>query len=197
MAVITRIYKSHEDAAATVTGLEAVGLGHEEISVIGCGPSGPAAAAAGSADDTQSGTGAAAAATAGTVLGGGAGLLAGLGALAIPGIGPVVAAGWLVATLTGAGVGAAVGAGAGGLVGSLVKSGETEEDAEVYAESVRRGCYLVTAMVDDKRVGEAHRILSNRGADAAQQRATYQQTGWSKFDATAAPYQAAENATVR
>ena len=57
------------------------------------------------------GTGAGA--TFGTVVGGGAGLLAGLGLLAIPGLGPVVAAGWLASTLVGAGVGAA----AGGLVG--------------------------------------------------------------------------------
>ncbi len=189
MPVITRIYKSYEDAEATVSGLEAAGLGHEEISVIGCGQSGPASSAASA--ETQGGTGAAAAATAGTVIGGGAGLLAGLGALAIPGVGPVVAAGWLVATLTGAGVGAAVGAGTGGLVGSLVKSGETEEDANVYAESVRRGCYLVTAIVDDKRVGEAQRILSTRGANAAQQRAAYQETGWTHFDENAPPYQQA------
>ena len=193
MAVITRIYKSREDAETTVAGLEAAGLGHEEVSLVGCSQKGPASAA-NPAAETESGKGAAAAATAGTVIGGGAGLLAGLGALAIPGVGPVVAAGWLVATLTGAGVGAAMGAGTGGLVGSLVKSGETEEDANVYAESVRRGCYLVTAMVDDKRVGETQRILSNHGASAAQQREAYQQTGWTRFDENAPPYQPAEHA---
>ncbi len=193
MAVITRIYKSYEDAATTVAGLEAAGLGHEEVSLIGCSQSGPAKPG-GPAVETQSATGAAAAATAGTVFGGGAGLLAGLGALAIPGVGPVVAAGWLVTMLSGAGVGAAVGAGTGGLLGSLVQSGVPEEDANVYAESVRRGCYLVTAMVDDKRVGEAQRILSTRGADAAQHRAAYQQAGWSRFDENAPSYQPAEEA---
>lgn len=64
------------------------------------------------------------------MLGGGAGLLAGLSSLAIPGVGPVVAAGWLITTLTGAGVGAA----AGGLLGSLTGAGVEEAGAKGYAE---------------------------------------------------------------
>ena len=57
--------------------------------------------------------------------------------LAIPGLGPVVAAGWLASTLVGAGIGAA----AGGLTGSLTDVGVSHEDAYAYAEGVRRGGY--------------------------------------------------------
>src|SRR5439155_20856442 len=86
---------------------------------------------------TAAGTGA----SIGTVVGGGAGLLAGLGMLEIPGIGPVVAAGWLVSTAAGAAAGAA----AGGLIGSLTGAGVSKEHAHIYAEGVRRGGSLVTA----------------------------------------------------
>ena len=77
------------------------------------------------------------------------GLLAGLGLLAIPGLGPIVAAGWLAATAVGAGIGAAGGAATGSLVGALKNSGHTEEDANVYSEGVRRGGTLVSAKVQD------------------------------------------------
>ena len=65
------------------------------------------------------------------------------------GLGPIVAAGWLVAALTGAGVGAA----AGGLLGALTGSGLSEEESHVYAEGVRRGGNLVTVRTDDSRCG--------------------------------------------
>jgi hypothetical protein len=74
--------------------------------------------------------------------------LTGLGIMAIPGVGPVVAAGWLAAT-------AAVGGAAGGLIGALTDSAVPEEDAHVYAEGVRRGGALVTAKVDDARAAQA------------------------------------------
>jgi hypothetical protein len=84
-------------------------------------------------------TGAETGAGVGTAVGGAAGLLAGLGLLAIPGVGPVVAAGWLVATA----VGAVAGAATGGLIGGLTGAGVSEDDAHVYAEGVRRGGSLV------------------------------------------------------
>lgn len=181
---LTRLYDHHEDAVSTVQALEAAGMGHDEISLIGgneAGTYGTAAPAGGTAT-THGGEGAGAGATIGTLLGGGAGLLAGIGALAIPGLGPVVAAGWLVAAITGAGVGAA----ALGLVGALVDSGVSHEDAEVYAEGVRRGGFLVTARVDDSRVAEAQHILSSRGVDVAARRREYQAAGWTGYQADAA-----------
>ena len=84
------------------------------------------------------------------------GLLAGLGAFAISGIGPVVGAGWLATTL----IGAAAGGLAGGLVGSLIEAEVEERDAHVYGESLRRGGVLVTARVDEEELDAAAAILS-------------------------------------
>ena len=177
---ITRLYDNHADAAADVTRLEAAGVPHDDISLIGGHPAtGTAADATGEAAPAA-GTGA----TIGTVLGGGAGLLAGLGSLAIPGVGPVVAAGWLIATLTGAGVGAAVGGGAGGIVGSLTGAGVSEEDAHVYAESVRRGGTLVTVRADESNAAMIDQTLHVNSIDTAARRSDYQATGWSRFDDT-------------
>jgi len=79
----------------------------------------------------------------GAALGGAAGLLAGLGAFVLPGIGTVIAAGWLASTLAGAVAGGA----AGGVVGALIEAGVSENDAAGYAEGVRRGGALVTIRV--------------------------------------------------
>ncbi|MGF6178734.1 hypothetical protein ABIE33_007054 [Ensifer sp. 4252] len=76
--------------------------------------------------------------------------------MASPGVGPVVAAGWLAATAAGAIAGSAV----GGIIGALTDSGVPEEDAHVYAEGVRRGETLVTA-VNGRRIFRkcGHRIF--------------------------------------
>ena len=135
-------------------------------------------------EDETTETGAGTGATLGTILGGGAGLLAGLGMLAIPGVGPIVAAGWLIATLTGAGVGAA----AGGLLGSLVGAGVDEADAQVYAEGVRRGGALVSVRADESDAARIEGILAGRTAvDPAVRRAEWETTGWSGFDDKATP----------
>jgi uncharacterized membrane protein len=103
---------------------------------------------------------------AGTALGGGLGLLAGIGALAIPGVGPVVTAGWLVSTLVGAGVGA----GAGSLVGSLTDTGLREKESRVYAEGVKPGGALVSARVPDERATEIAVLMDQHGALGWQER---------------------------
>lgn len=72
--------------------------------------------------------------------------MAGIGLLAISGLGPVVAAGWLASMA----VGAAAGAATGGIVGALTEAGLSREDASRYAEGVRRGGTLVTAKVPDQ-----------------------------------------------
>jgi hypothetical protein len=201
-STLTRLYDTHEDALSTVRGLEAAGMGHDEISLIGGNQSGQYAPAATdtvavAATDHHESDAIGAGAAAGTIIGGGLGLMAGIGAMAIPGVGPVVAAGWLVATLAGAGVGAVVGGGAGGLVGVLTGAGVSEQDAHVYAEGIRRGGFLVTARVDDNRVGEAQRILSSRGVDVAQRRTAYEQEGWKGFQENAPSYQTTERADTR
>ncbi len=134
----------------------------------------------------------------GAAVGGAGGLLAGLGIMAIPGVGPVVAAGWLAATLTGAVGGAVVGGVAGGLIGALTESGVSEEDAHVYAESVRRGGSLVTARVADERYAEADAILAGTNrVDVATRRKLYTEEGWQRFDADADPPEEVERERSR
>jgi len=99
-------------------------------------------------------------AVAGGVLGGAAGLAVSLAGLAIPGIGPIVAAGPIVATLAGAGAGAV----AGGAIGRLTDLGVEKRDAALYAEAVRRGGTLVTLRTDEARADEASAVLRKAGA---------------------------------
>jgi hypothetical protein len=131
-------------------------------------------------------------------VGGVGGLLTGLGLLAIPGVGPVVAAGWLVATAAGAATGAVVGGAAGGLVGSLTGAGVPERDAQFYAEGVRRGGTLVTARVDDARASAAREILQRfKWVDPAVRGAAYREGGWTSFDENAPAYAADQVAAER
>jgi uncharacterized protein (TIGR02271 family) len=109
---------------------------------------------------TQAAEGAATGAIGGGVLGGVIGLLAGVGALAIPGVGPIIAGGTLASTLAGAGIGAA----AGGLLGALVGMGVPEEDAKHFDEGFRSGGTLVTVSAGN-RAEEARACLYESGAD--------------------------------
>jgi hypothetical protein len=109
---------------------------------------------------TQAAEGAATGAIGGGVLGGVIGLLAGVGALAIPGVGPIIAGGTLASTLAGAGIGAA----AGGLLGALVGMGVPEEDAQHFDEGFRAGGTLVTVNAG-ARADEARNCLYDAGAD--------------------------------
>ncbi|WP_375410716.1 YsnF/AvaK domain-containing protein [uncultured Methylobacterium sp.] len=181
---ITALYDSYDDATRAVTKLEAAGIPHGDISLVGND------GRTGTTDRTTTGhgdtadaaeTGAGTGATLGTVLGGGAGLLAGLGLMAIPGVGPVVAAGWLVATLTGAGIGAA----AGGLAGSLTGAGLSETDAETYAEGVRRGGTLLTVRADEAHETRVMDILEEHGSvDLDERERTWKSEGWTGGSAT-------------
>jgi hypothetical protein len=177
---IARMFDSYADASAAVRELEASGFSHDDVSLIANrGDDGTTTTTTGGETSTSSsdaGSGAGTGATLGTIVGGGAGLLAGLGALAIPGLGPIVAAGWLVAALAGAGVGAA----AGGLLGALTGSGLSEEEANVYAEGVRRGGNLVTVRADESRATEAEAILARHNpVDVATRGSEYRSAGWS------------------
>jgi uncharacterized protein (TIGR02271 family) len=97
-------------------------------------------------------------------------------ALAIPGFGPVIAAGPIAAALTGAGIGAA----AGGLIGGLKNAGVSDEDAEYYAEGVRRGGVLLTARTSDTLAHNAIDILDSAGAIDVDERASeWRTSGWS------------------
>src|SRR3954462_4515929 len=109
---------------------------------------------------TQAAEGAATGAIGGGVLGGVIGLLAGVGALAIPGVGPIIAGGTLASTLAGAGIGAA----AGGLIGALAGMGVPEEDARHFDQGSQAGGTLVTVDAGS-RAAEARECLYESGAD--------------------------------
>jgi hypothetical protein len=127
------------------------------------------------AEDTgaSAASGAATGAVAGGVLGGLTGLLVGIGALAIPGIGPVVAGGVLASAFgLGGGTaiaGAGIGAAAGGLLGALTGLGFSHEEATYYDEGVRGGRTLVTVEDDEDR---ADGLFDETGADRYRPRTT-------------------------
>jgi uncharacterized protein (TIGR02271 family) len=118
----------------------------------------------------------------GAAIGGGLGLVAGLASLAIPGFGPVIAAGPIASALAGAGIGAA----AGGMIGALTHVGVPEHEAEYYAEGVRRGGVLVTVRAEDDRADDVADIMENHGAQDVEERAAeWQSSGWQPQHATA------------
>jgi hypothetical protein len=184
---VTRLFDDYSDATNAVRELEALGVSHDKISIVANNAHG---AHAGHDHDGVNDDGDVTRGTStGAALGGVGGLLAGLGLLAIPGLGPIVAAGWLAATAAGAGIGAIGGAATGGIVGALKNAGHTDEEANVYSEGVRRGGTLVSAKVDDAEAAEAEAILQrNKSIDAATRGAAYRSSGWSNFDEAAPAY---------
>ena len=175
---IARMYDSYDEAKSVVLALEAGGVPHSEISLVAnADAKGRSSVTDATSADTHAGTGSGTGAVLGTLLGGGAGLLAGIGSLAIPGVGPVIAAGWLVATLTGAGVGAA----SGGLLGALTGAGVSNDEANVYAEGVKRGGSLVTVRADEADAPRIEGILAQHTTPDWQQRRTSYGNDWSGF----------------
>lgn len=191
---ITALYDTYDSAVSAVNALEAAGIPHSDISIVSNNAENRYRKdrSTETAEDAGKGAGV------GAAVGGVGGLLTGLGLLAIPGVGPVVAAGWLVATVAGAATGAVVGGAAGGLVGALTGAGVPERDAQFYAEGVRRGGTLVTARVDDARAATAREILQRYNwVDPAVRGAAYRETGWTSFDESAPPYTADQIAAER
>lgn len=180
---ITRLFDHYSDAKAAVTELERAGIPHSDLSIVANNAHGEH-----DVSDVNDHGDVSRGASTGAVLGGVGGLLAGLGLLAIPGLGPIVAAGWLASTAAGAAIGGVGGAATGSIVGALKNAGHTDEEANVYSEGVRRGGTLVSARIPDDLVPRAEAVLNNRGVDAATRGADYRRAGWSVFDENAAPY---------
>jgi Protein of unknown function (DUF3341) len=111
---------------------------------------------------TKAPEGASTGAATGAVMGGVLGWLAGLGAIAIPGVGPFIAAGPIMAALAGVGVGGAV----GGIAGGLVGLGIPEYEAKRYEGRVKKGGFLISVHCDDSKwVDKAKKILADTGAE--------------------------------
>jgi len=185
---ISRLYDNHSDAQQAVRRLEAAGVPHSEISMVANNSDSwfnsdkTVDRDHDGVDDRAEGAGKGAGIGAG--VGGAAGLLAGLGLLAIPGLGPVVAAGWLAATA----VGAVAGAATGGIVGALTEAGVSQEDADRYAEGIRRGGTLVSARVADTDQSRLDAVLNESSVNLRDRSSAWQKDGWTTFDPASQPY---------
>ena len=114
-------------------------------------------------NSTKAPEGAATGAGTGALLGGALGWMAGIGALAIPGVGPLIAAGPIIATLTGAAVGGSL----GGVSGALVGLGIPEYEAQLYENRLRDGHTLLCVTVSDsEEAARARKVLTDEKAES-------------------------------
>jgi hypothetical protein len=154
------IYSSAEHAERAVDTLITGGFDSSDISVLL--PDTRSTREFAHVKETKAPEGTATGATAGGVIGGTLGVLAGVGALAIPGLGPFIAAGPIMAGLAGLGVGGAV----GGLVGALVGMGIPEYEAKRYEGRVKNGGTLLSVHCNSSAdVGRAKDLLKGTGAE--------------------------------
>src|ERR1700756_255804 len=154
------IATTHGQAERIVEQLQAQGFAASEISVLM--PDTGGTRDVGHVKATKAPEGATTGATAGGVTGGVLGLLAGIGALAIPGVGPFIAAGPIMAALSGA----AIGATTGGVVGGLIGLGIPEIEAKRYEGKLKSGNYLIAVHAKDGgEEDRAKEIFENGGAE--------------------------------
>jgi len=154
------IYSNHLDAENAVNGLKLAGFRNTDISILFQENEGTKDLVM--TRSTKAPEGTAAGASSGAVVGGIIGWLAGAGLLAIPGLGMFVAAGPLIASLSGIGVGGVF----GGLTGALVGLGSPEYEAKRYEGRIRKGGILLSVHCDDSDWAKTARtILQQTGAE--------------------------------
>ncbi len=154
------IYKSRPEVEKAVDSLKADGFSAADISVLMSDSAGAHDFA--HTKGTKAPEGAATGAGTGAVIGGTLGLLVGIGALAIPGVGPFIAAGPIMAAMAGAGVGGAV----GGITGALIGLGIPEYEAKRYEGFVKNGGILLSVHADSsEEVLRAKKCLERSGAE--------------------------------
>jgi len=167
MKTVAGLFESRDSAEQSIQDLRTAGFDSQRVSVMAR----DAERARDVANETgaEVATGAATGAGLGAILGGAAGWLVGIGALAIPGIGPIVAAGPIAAALGVAGTTAAAGAGVGlvtgGVVGALTGWGFSESEARAYEQGVERGDILLAVEVMDDDAARVEDIFKRRGGD--------------------------------
>jgi len=151
---------SDAQAVRIATRLKAAGFTPSDISILA--PDRAGVRDLGTDNSTKAPEGATTGAGTGAILGGALGWLAGVGALAIPGLGPLIAAGPILAALSGAAVGGSV----GGLTGALVGMGIPEYEAKAYESKLRTGNILMCIHVDDsEEAGLVRQIMSEEKAE--------------------------------
>jgi hypothetical protein len=154
------IYRDRQHAEQAVDALRAAGFRSTDVSVLL--PDNVGTKDFAHEKNTKMPEGTTTGAASGGVVGGALGWLAGIGALAIPGVGPFIAAGPIMGALAGAGVGGAV----GGLIGALVGMGIPEYEAKRYEGRVREGGVLLSVHADDSTwVKRGKDILRDTGAE--------------------------------
>lgn len=153
------IVRTHANAESVIERMRAGGFPLEDVSVLAANRDG--GQGLGVEKQTKALEGTAAGASAGGVVGGALGLLAGIGTLAVPGLGIFVAAGPLLAALSGIGVGASV----GGLAGGLIGLGIPEYEATRYERHLETGGILIAVHSDDgDAIDRAQTIMREAGA---------------------------------
>lgn len=157
MSTVVGVFESRERASEAIQALQAEGFNEENLSIV-------ARQDEGEGREDQGGT--MESISDGAAWGGGlgalGGVLAGVGALAIPGIGPILAAGPIAAGLSGAV--------AGGIAGGLIDLGIPEQDGRGFEEDVKQGRLLAVVEADDEEeLGLAENLLREYGADRVQQ----------------------------
>ena len=154
------IYRDRRGVEDAVDALRAAGFRNTDISVLF--PENQGTKDFAHEKSTKAPEGTATGAGTGAVIGGTLGWLAGIGALAIPGVGPLIAAGPIVAALTGVGVGGAI----GGLTGALIGMGIPEYEAKRYEGRVKEGGLLLSVHSDNSEwTSKAKDILQRTGAE--------------------------------
>jgi hypothetical protein len=169
------IYRTQADVEYAVDLLRAEGFRNTDISVLFPENQGTKDFAVEKSTKAPEGT--ATGVTTGAVVGGALGWLAGIGALAIPGVGPLIAAGPIVAALTGVGVGGAI----GGIAGALIGIGIPEYEAKRYEGRIKEGGILLSVHCDDSNwTKKAKDVLERTGAtdvaSTGEARADWQKT---------------------
>lgn len=154
------IYPTQHSADAAVETLRTRGFRPTDISILF--PQNSGSKEFGHEKGTKSAEGAVAGGSTGAVIGGALGWLAGIGMLAIPGVGPFIAAGPIVAALAGMGAGGAI----GGTTGALIGLGIPEYQAKRYEGRMRKGGILLSVHADDQEwVSRGRKILEETGAE--------------------------------
>jgi hypothetical protein len=174
MKTVAAVFPSLKEAGDACIDLEHMGVPRESISLIAGNDASLHDEYLEKARKASTSTEAAVASNA--AFGGGMGIVAMLIALAIPGVGPIVALGPLLTVLAAMGFGAA----AGGLIGALHNMGISHEEAPLYEEAVRRGAVMVAASVDEQFEEQALAALRRHGArDVRDEADTWGHSGWS------------------
>ncbi|HVZ27205.1 MAG TPA: hypothetical protein VG798_00980 [Rhizomicrobium sp.] len=190
---LTRVYSDHTAADRAVMRLKEAGLRDSDISIVASDAEGWHRPGGSDVDPKHDkdrdgkddrAEGAATGGGLGAVAGAAAGAATGLGLLAIPGVGPVVAAGWLATAVAGA----AAGGVGGGIIGALVESGTSEKNATLYAEALRRGGAIVTARVPDDEEHRYASLMDQTAWDITKLETAYRASGWRGYDPSAPSY---------